>query len=77
MTNLRIASLAGIISACMIFTAGAGSLSDQDMTHILALKETALSSNLAYEIDESLSTEVGARRVGTAGDERAIKWAVA
>ena len=61
----------------MIFNASAGSLSDQDTARILDLKETALSSNLAYEIDESLTTEVGARRVGTAGDKRAVEWAVA
>lgn len=61
----------------MIFCANADSLSDQDKERILALKNTALSSNLAYDIDESLTTEVGPRRVGTPGDKLAVKWAVA
>jgi len=40
------------------------------------LYKKALSSNIAYEIDESLSTEVGPRMIGTPGDKRAISWAV-
>ncbi len=34
-------------------------------------------SDLAYDIVESLTTEVGARMMGTPADERAIAWAVA
>lgn len=77
MSNLRIILSASIIWACMIFGASAGSLSDQDMARTLELKKTALASNLAYEIDESLTTEVGPRLVGTPGDALAVKWAVA
>jgi len=55
----------------------AASLSVQDMQQIKKLEQTALASNLAFEIDESLSTEVGARRVGTEGNRRSILWAVA
>ncbi len=65
----------------LIFSAAgpvaAASLSDQDMQQIKKLEQTALTSNLAFEIDESLSTEVGARRVGTEGNRRSIPWAVA
>ncbi|MCK5424945.1 MAG: M20/M25/M40 family metallo-hydrolase [Emcibacter sp.] len=77
MTNLRIIFFTSIISTCLIFSASAASLSDKDTAQLLALKTTALSSNLAYEIDESLTTEVGARMVGTAGDKRAVTWAMA
>ena len=41
------------------------------------LRERVLLDNLATDLVESLTTEVGPRRIGTAGDERAIAWAVA
>ena len=41
------------------------------------LGDAALQSDLAYEIVESLTTEVGARKVGSAGDVAAVSWAVA
>ena len=41
------------------------------------IRERALIDNLSVDIVESLTTEVGARRVGTIGDERAIAWALA
>ena len=52
-------------------------LTEEMKTTALALKDTALEAGLAYELDESLSTEVGARRVGTPGDRLGIEWAVA
>ncbi|WP_417316728.1 M20/M25/M40 family metallo-hydrolase [Emcibacter sp.] len=52
-------------------------LSEQIKSTALELKETALKAGLAYELDESLSTEVGARRVGTPGDKKGVDWAVA
>lgn len=42
----------------------------------IQLRERALASNLSVEIVESVTTEVGARRVGTEGDRRAVAWAV-
>lgn len=41
------------------------------------LRERALLDNLSVNIVESLTTEVGPRRVGTEGDKRAIAWAQA
>ena len=41
------------------------------------LREQALLDSLPVDIIESLTTEVGARRVGTEGNRRAIEWAVA
>ncbi|WP_321395263.1 M28 family peptidase [Emcibacter sp.] len=52
-------------------------LSEEIRATALELKETALDAGLAYELDESLSTEVGARRVGTPGDKKGVEWAVA
>ena len=39
------------------------------------LREDALQDNLSIDIVESLTTEVGARRMGTEGDQRVIAWA--
>ena len=40
------------------------------------LRERALLSDLSIDIVESVTTEVGPRRVGTVGDQRAVAWAV-
>jgi len=42
-----------------------------------ALRERALQDNLPVDIVESVTTEVGPRRMGTAGDQRVIAWAQA
>jgi len=42
----------------------------------VALRDYALSDNLSVDIVESLTTEVGPRRMGTDGDQRAISWAL-
>ena len=57
--------------------ASAKTLNEVDTKTIEQLKQTALNSDLSYQILESLTTEVGNRRLGTAGDKKAIKWAVA
>ncbi len=51
-------------------------LSEIDIKQMNALKTEALSSELSYQLIESLTTEVGARMMGTPGDELAVKWAV-
>ena len=43
----------------------------------ILLREQALLDNLSVELVESLTTEVGPRRMGTDGDKRAIAWAIA
>ncbi len=54
------------------------SLIPQDLAdQAVLLRERALLSNLSVDIVESVTTEVGPRRVGTEGDRRAIVWAVA
>jgi len=40
------------------------------------LREGALRDNLSVALVESITTEVGPRRIGTAGDERARAWAL-
>jgi len=42
-----------------------------------ALRERALQDNLPVDIVESVTTEVGPRRMGTVGDQRVIAWSQA
>lgn len=51
-------------------------LSTQEKKELLTLKEKALASTLSYDLIESLTTEVGHRLVGSAGDKKSIVWAV-
>ncbi|WP_221450532.1 M20/M25/M40 family metallo-hydrolase [Pseudoteredinibacter isoporae] len=55
----------------------AAEFSAENLAQAKALAEKAGKSELAYQLDESLSTEVGPRRVGTPGDKAGIEWAVA
>ena len=43
----------------------------------VALRDRALEDNLPVDIVESVTTEVGARRMGTEGDRRVIAWSQA
>jgi hypothetical protein len=46
-------------------------------TMAVTLRERALNDDLSVDIVESVTTEVGPRRMGTAGDQRVIAWAQA
>ncbi|KAA9134086.1 M20/M25/M40 family metallo-hydrolase [Marinihelvus fidelis] len=50
---------------------------EQTLQAIHDLSDTALESDLAYEITRSLTTEIGPRLAGTAQEARAREWAVA
>jgi carboxypeptidase Q len=52
-------------------------ISPEIVADAIALRERALQDNLSVDIVESVTTEVGARRMGTAGDQRVIAWAQA
>ena len=54
----------------------AQALTEQELATLDALKQTSLSSDLSYDIIESLTTEVGNRMMGTPGDAKSIVWAV-
>jgi Zn-dependent M28 family amino/carboxypeptidase len=56
--------------------AHAAALNKEQDKQIKTLAETVQQSDLSYQLLESLTTEVGHRRMGTAGDKRAIAWAV-
>ena len=51
-------------------------ISETITNNAVALRERALSDNLSVDIVESLTTEVGPRRMGTEGEQRAISWAI-
>jgi Zn-dependent M28 family amino/carboxypeptidase len=49
----------------------------QVAANAVALRDRALGDNLSVDIVESVTTEVGARRMGTEGDRRVIAWSQA
>ena len=56
-------------------TAGAAPFSEADLEHAERLRATALASDSGYELVASLTTEVGPRLAGSAGDRAAVAWA--
>ncbi len=51
--------------------------SEQQLQSAAKLRDAALTDNVSYTILESLTSEVGARLAGSAGDARAVAWAEA
>ena len=51
-------------------------LTQTELEQVAQLRDSALKSNLGYELIESLTTEVGARMAGTPQDTLAVEWAV-
>jgi len=83
--NTQKIRLAGLLVCCLATAVTFGD--DVNVNHAVIpqelannavlLRERALLDNLSVDIVESLTTEVGPRRVGTDGDKRAIAWAQA
>jgi hypothetical protein len=67
----------GIVLSLALAPVSAKTLNEPQLKELNVLKQSALNSTLAYAIDESLTTEVGARMIGSYGDKQAIKWAQA
>ncbi len=65
------------LGALLAMSVSASTLSEAEQADMRALKQTALNSDLSYQLVESLTTEVGPRMMGTPGDAKAIAWAVA
>jgi carboxypeptidase Q len=57
--------------------AGETFIPETALAHAAELRERALAGSRAYELVESLTTEVGPRLAGTPGDARAVAWAKA
>ncbi len=48
-----------------------------DLTHAALLRDTALATQLPFDLMASLVNEVGPRAAGTPGDAKAVQWAIA
>jgi len=66
-----------VLCAASTFLSAASGLAPKDLAAATALRESALKSDLAYEILESLTTEIGPRMAGSDNDPRAVAWAIA
>ncbi|MEM7707934.1 MAG: M28 family peptidase [Pseudomonadota bacterium] len=81
MDPLRATLKAILLPGLLLAAAGPGGsqslLDDTSLTQAALLRDEAQDSGLAYEILESLTTEVGPRMAGSSGDARAVAWAQA
>jgi hypothetical protein len=57
--------------------ANSDNFSSKQLTEVTEIKQKALESDLAWNLVESLTTEVGPRMPGTPGDKAAVSWAIA
>ena len=64
--------LAGLVSAA----AHGQAIPDDVAERATALQALALEENMAYDVVESLTQEVGPRPAGSAGDRAAVRWAI-
>ena len=74
--------LSALILASLSFNvvqahAKSDNFSAEQLSQVKEIKEQALESDLAWDLVESLTTEVGPRMPGTPGDEAGVAWAVA
>ncbi|WP_371187120.1 M20/M25/M40 family metallo-hydrolase [Thalassotalea maritima] len=74
-TLIKITSAVTVLTLASCAVTSPNYLTDSEQQTIAQLQQTAMTSDLAYQTLESLTTEVGARMIGTEGDKRAIAWA--
>ncbi len=72
-----ILTIASTLALTWAVSLSAQALNEHELSTLAQLKSTSLDSDLSYELIESLTTEVGNRMMGTPGDEKSVKWAVA
>ncbi|QPF76188.1 M20/M25/M40 family metallo-hydrolase [Roseateles sp. DAIF2] len=75
-TTVRLNRLAGMLLLALA-GASAQAFEPAELKAAEALREAGLRSGLAYELVDSLVTEVGARPAGSLNDQRAVDWALA
>lgn len=63
------------LAALLLSLPAMAALDKTDLAAARELRDRALKSPLAYELAASLTTEVGPRLAGTAGDRAAVAWA--
>ncbi len=66
-----------LVAASLSGAAIAQDIKQETIANAQMLRDSALKSDLAYDILESITTEVGPRMAGTPADYRAQDWAVA
>ncbi|MEH6557281.1 MAG: M28 family peptidase [Oceanicoccus sp.] len=66
-----------IVLSLLVLTMMNSAFADTMLDTAKQLREDALQSTLAWDIVESLTTEVGPRLAGTAADKQAVAWAQA
>ena len=71
--------LPGVVLGLMVVhpTLAAEPFPQVQLDQARAIRERALSDDVAYELLRSLTTEVGPRSAGSPGDGRAVSWALA
>ena len=76
---MSLARLGCGLAACFVALASTAAepLSEAALAEARALRQRALADDTAYELIRSLTTEVGPRLAGSAGDARSVAWAVA
>ena len=66
-----------VSSVFLALSSSAATLTKSETKELAQLKNTALESDLSYQVLESLTTEVGHRLMGSEGDRKAVIWAQA
>ena len=66
-----------MLSLALATPLGAQELSETTLQQAADLREQALHSDLAWDVLESLTTEIGPRMAGSPADALAVKWGVA
>jgi len=69
--------LATALAPQRLLAQGAPTWTEADLAQAHALREAAMQDSLAYQLVDSLVTEVGSRPAGSAADARAVQWALA
>ena len=70
-------AIAALVLFCLGSALADDYFSDQFIEKVSILRDQALVDSTAYDITESLTTEVGARLGGSENDAKAVAWAVA
>lgn len=68
--------LKAIFTLCLTFVTAMAAAKPSEKEIVAELRDKAMSATLAYEILETLTTEVGARMAGTPQDAMAVEWGV-
>src|SRR5690606_36322317 len=74
---MRLALLAAALLVPLAAVAAETRIPDRALEQAASLRERALADDTAWQVTESLTTEIGPRIAGSEADARAVAWAVA